>query len=129
MAAQITQDMRGQYADATINRTLGALSKALRLAWERGDTPEDYSARIKRLPERNMRDIAPTIEQVRAIADAASPAVRAAIWIAKAVASAGTVDTALNLIGLGEYVRPFEDAVDTVLTTVVSVIVTVTPTG
>ena len=55
--------------------------------------------------------------------------VRVVIWIAKAVASASTVDTALNLIGLGEYVRPFEDAVDMVLATVVSVIVTVTPTG
>jgi integrase len=82
VAAQITQDMRGQYADATINRTLGALSKALRLAWERGDTPEDYSARIKRLPERNMRDVVLTIDQVRALADAASEPVRAAIWIA-----------------------------------------------
>ena len=54
---------------------------------------------------------------------------RAVIWVAKAVASAGTVDAFLNLIGLGEYVRPFEDAVDSVLATVVSVIVTVTPTG
>lgn len=56
-------------------------------------------------------------------------AVRAVIWIAKALASAGTVDTALNLIGLGEYVRPFEDAVDSVVATVISVVLTVTPTG
>lgn len=55
--------------------------------------------------------------------------VRGAIWIAKAVASASTVDTALNLIGLGEYVKPFEDAVDSVVATVVAVILTVTPTG
>ena len=55
--------------------------------------------------------------------------VRAAIWIAKAVASASTVDTALNLIGLGEYVRPFEDAVDGVVATVVAIILTVTPSG
>ena len=55
--------------------------------------------------------------------------VRGAIWIAKAVASASTVDTALNLIGLGEYVRPFEDAVDSVVATVVALILTVTPTG
>jgi len=54
---------------------------------------------------------------------------RAVIWIAKAVASAGTVDAFLNLIGLGEYVAPFEAAVDSVLATVVSVILTVTPTG
>ena len=37
---------------------------------------------------------------------------RIVIWIAKAIASAGTVDTALNLIGLGEYVKPYEDFVD-----------------
>lgn len=55
--------------------------------------------------------------------------VRVVIWIAKAVASAGTVDTALNLIGLGDYVRPFEDAVDSVVATVVAVILTVTPSG
>ena len=54
---------------------------------------------------------------------------RAVIWIAKAIASAGTVDTALNLIGLGEYVRPFEDSVDNVLATVVAIILTATPTG
>ena len=55
--------------------------------------------------------------------------VRGVIWIAKAVASASTVDTALNLIGLGEYVKPFEDTVDSVVATVISVVLTVTPTG
>ena len=54
---------------------------------------------------------------------------RAIIWIAKAVASAGTVDTALNLIGLSEYVRPFEDAVDSAIATVVAIILTATPNG
>jgi len=54
---------------------------------------------------------------------------RAVIWIAKAVASAGTVDAFLNLIGLGEYVRPLEDAVDSALATVVAIILTATPTG
>ena len=49
--------------------------------------------------------------------------VRGIIWVAKAVASAGTVDTALNLIGLGEYVRPFEDAVDSVVHWALSLIV------
>jgi hypothetical protein len=52
---------------------------------------------------------------------------RAVIWIAKAVASAGTVDAFLNLIGLGEYVAPFEQAVDSALATVVSLVITVTP--
>ena len=54
---------------------------------------------------------------------------RAVIWVAKAVASAGTVDGLLNLIGLGEYVRPFEQAVDSAIATVVAIILTVTPTG
>ena len=54
---------------------------------------------------------------------------RGAIWIAKAVASAGSVDTALNLVGLSEYVLPFEQAVDSAIATVVAIILTVTPTG
>ena len=54
---------------------------------------------------------------------------RGVIWIAKAVASATTVDALLNLVGLSEYVRPFEDAVDHVLATVAAIILTVTPTG
>ena len=55
--------------------------------------------------------------------------VRAVIWVAKAVASAGTVDALLNLLGLGEYVRPFEQGVDNVIATVVAIIMTVTPNG
>ena len=54
---------------------------------------------------------------------------RAVIWIAKAVASAGTVDALLNLIGLGEYVAPFEEAVDSAIATVVAIILTATPNG
>ena len=54
---------------------------------------------------------------------------RGVIWIAKAVASAGTVDALLNLIGLGAYVQPFEEAVDHVIGTVVAIILTVTPNG
>lgn len=82
VAAAIVKDMRGKYADATINRTLGALSKALRIAWELGHTPDDYSRHVKRLAEHNMRDVTLTIGQVQAIAEEASDAVRAAIWIA-----------------------------------------------
>jgi hypothetical protein len=55
--------------------------------------------------------------------------VRVVIWVAKAVASASTVDALLSLIGLGEYVAPFEEAVDHVLATVVSLVMTVTPNG
>lgn len=54
---------------------------------------------------------------------------RGVIWVAKAVASAGTVDGLLSLIGLGEYVRPFEQGVDNVIATVVAIIMTVTPSG
>jgi len=54
---------------------------------------------------------------------------RAVIWVAKAVASAGTGDGLLNLVGLGEYVRPFEQGVDNVIATVVAIIMTVTPNG
>ena len=54
---------------------------------------------------------------------------RAVIWIAKAIGSAASVDTALNLVGLGEYVAPFEQAVDSAIATVVAIILTVTPTG
>ena len=54
---------------------------------------------------------------------------RGVIWVAKAVVSAGTVDAFLNLIGLGAYVAPFEQAVDQVLATVVSLVMTVTPNG
>lgn len=54
---------------------------------------------------------------------------RAIIWIAKAVASAGTVDALLNLVGLSAYVLPFEQAVDNVIATVVAIVMTVTPNG
>lgn len=81
VAASIVQDLTGHYAPATINRSLGALKKALRMAWERGRVSVDYSGLVKRLPENNAKTQTLTIEQVRALADAASEPVRAAIWI------------------------------------------------
>lgn len=82
VAAQIAQDMRGKYAAGTINRTLGALSKALKLAWERGAIDTDYSAHVKRVPDTARREVVLSVEEIQAIADAASEQVRAAIWIA-----------------------------------------------
>lgn len=81
-AAHIIADLRGKYADATINRSLGALKKALRLAWERGLCPDDFGAHIRHLDEHNARDVYLTMDQVATLADRASESVRAAIWIA-----------------------------------------------
>jgi integrase len=80
-AAKVVADMRDHYAAATINRSLGALKKALTLAWERGLTHENYGLRVKRLPERNLRDMTLTMKQVKHLAECASEQVAAAIWI------------------------------------------------
>jgi integrase len=81
VVAKAIEDMRGHYRPATINKSLNALSRALTLAWERGDADQDYSTVIKRLPERNARERVLTLAEVQKIADNASESVRAAIWI------------------------------------------------
>lgn len=81
-AARIIRDMQGHYRPATINRSLGTLKKALRLAWEQDLIPEDYGAKIHRLPEENERHIYISIEQVNHLTQYASKSVAAAIWIA-----------------------------------------------
>lgn len=81
-AATIVRDMRGHYAIATINRSLGALKKALSLAWEAGHTPVDYGSQVKRLPENNQRTTYLSIDQVSHLAAHASANVRTAIWVA-----------------------------------------------
>jgi integrase len=81
-AAHIVADMQGHYAAGTINRSLGTLKRALRVAWERGVCADDWSAHVRRLPEHNARDLYLTVDQVAHLASHASPATAAAIWIA-----------------------------------------------
>lgn len=82
VATTIVADLRGSYAVGTINRSLGVLKRALTMAWERGQTANDYGAHVKLLPEHNQRTTYLSVSQVKHLADHASENVRAAIWIA-----------------------------------------------
>lgn len=70
------------YMPATINRSLGAMKKALAIAWEQSLTPENYGLRVKRLPENNAREVFLTVKEVARIADHCSDQAKAAIWAA-----------------------------------------------
>lgn len=78
---KIAADMQGHYAAATINRSLAALKKALRIGWDTGTTPIDYSSLVKLLPVRNARSTTLTMKQVQHLASHASAPVQAAIWV------------------------------------------------
>lgn len=82
VVAKMVSDMRGHYAPATINRTIGTIKAALKIAYRSKAISEDLSARIERLPENNQRHNYLTIEQVKKLADNCSEQVRAAVWIA-----------------------------------------------
>ena len=82
VVASIRDDLLKAYKPATVNRSLGALQKALSMAWEQNKTTSDYSSLVKRVPEHNARTVSLTIDQVQQLADCASAPVRAAIWIA-----------------------------------------------
>jgi integrase len=75
-------EMAPAYSPATINRSLGAMTKGLAIAWEAGKIPENYGAKVKRLPEDNQREVFLTVEQVGQLARACSPQVATAVWVA-----------------------------------------------
>lgn len=82
VADKMIKDMRGHYAPATINRTLGAMKAALQIAHRQRLIPVNYGTEIRKLPENNARHVYLSIDQVRMLADNASEQTRAAIWIA-----------------------------------------------
>lgn len=61
---------------------MGTLRKSLSIAWQNGRTPVDYSTLVQALPENNQGTRVLDLHQVQQLCDHASPAVRAAIWIA-----------------------------------------------
>lgn len=82
VGAEFIADATGKYAPATINRSLGTLKKALRLAWQRGMIDADPSGLLETVHDNHHRAVFLSVDEVARIAEQASPNVRAAIWIA-----------------------------------------------
>lgn len=82
VVSKMTTDMRGHYAAATINRSIGAIKAALRIAYREKIIGDDLANRIGRMPENNQRHNYLSIEQVKKLADECSDQVKAAVWIA-----------------------------------------------
>jgi integrase len=79
---KMVKDLKKAYKPATINKSIGTVKTALKLAFEEKHIPADYGASIKRLAENNQRHEYLTVEQVKEIANHCSDTVRAAVWIA-----------------------------------------------
>jgi integrase len=78
----IVKDLAPVYKPATINRSIGAITKAMTLAWKSGVIAENYGLKVDRLPEDNKREVFLTVAQVKALAENTSEQVGTAIWAA-----------------------------------------------
>lgn len=82
VAQAYIRENTGKLKPASINKSIGTLKKALTIAYELEWTPENYGARIRRLPEHNERDEWISVEDAQTLCDAIqSEKVKATIWI------------------------------------------------
>lgn len=81
-ADHFIKDNAGEFAPATINRSLACAKKGLELAWRSRLIPENYGLRIRQVPVNNKREVFLTVEQVRDIAQHCTDQVQAVIWFA-----------------------------------------------
>jgi len=82
VAGHVIKDWRGNYAPATINRSLACAKKGLDLAWRQRLIPENYGLRIRLVTVNNKREVFLSVEEVRQIAQHCSEQAQAAIWFA-----------------------------------------------
>ena len=74
--------VRPAYAQATIARSIAAMTKGLTLAWKARLIPENYGLRVERVKVSNIRTTTLDLAEVQKLADSCSQQVRCAIWIA-----------------------------------------------